>query len=144
MSQFLYRLGDEKYNTTNLTMQATIKRNIVSWGAYIPKIFIGILFIYVLIGKSIYIRKVNEKGKSNAENAGYTEKENLEKVNFYHILIFLIISIYPFIWYGIIKNHSYIHIFFTYRNISIFILNIQLALAIYLNLIGNKSEIKKE
>lgn len=131
MSQFLYRLGDEKYNTTNLTIQETIKRNIGSWGVYIPKIFIGILFVYILIGigKAIYIRKVNEK--SNTEN-----------VNFYYILIFLIISIYPFIWYGIIKNHSYIHIFFTYRNISIFMLNIQLALAIYLNLIENKSEEK--
>ena len=131
MSQFLYRLGDEKYNTTNLTIQETIKRNIGSWGIYIPKIFIGILFVYILIGigKAIYIRKVNEK--SNTEN-----------VNFYYILIFLIISIYPFIWYGIIKNHSYIHIFFTYRNISIFMLNIQLALAIYLNLIENKSEEK--
>ena len=131
MSQFLYRLGDEKYNTTNLTIQETIKRNIGSWGIYIPKIFIGILFVYILIGigKAIYIRKVNEK--SNTEN-----------VNFYYILIFLIISIYPFIWYGIIKNHSYIHIFFTYRNISIFMLNIQLALAIYLNLIENKSEKK--
>lgn len=143
MSQFLYRLGDEKYNTTNLTMQETIKRNIGSWGIYIPKIFMGILFIYILIGigKVVYTNKIEKREKGEEKNKK-DNKENKEKINFYHILIFLIISIYPFMWYGVIKNHSYVHIFFTYRNISIFMLNIQIALSIYLNLMESKSEEK--
>ncbi|MSU08101.1 hypothetical protein FYJ84_03725 [Veillonellaceae bacterium WCA-693-APC-5D-A] len=33
----------------------------------------------------------------------------------------LIISVYPFIWYMILSNHSFIHAFFTYRELSIFI-----------------------
>ena len=34
-------------------------------------------------------------------------------------LTFLFIAVLPFIWYAALKNHSYVHNFFTYRNLSI-------------------------
>lgn len=36
-----------------------------------------------------------------------------------YVLVYLIIGIYPFIWYFVLKNHSYIHFWFTYRELSI-------------------------
>lgn len=34
-------------------------------------------------------------------------------------LIYAVIGIYPFSWYFILKNHTYIHAFFTYREMAI-------------------------
>ena len=31
----------------------------------------------------------------------------------------MIAGAYPFVWYFILKNHSYIHLFFTYREFTI-------------------------
>lgn len=39
-------------------------------------------------------------------------------------LILICITLYPFIWYGCVKNHSTIHCMFTYRGLSIFIMGI--------------------
>ena len=37
-----------------------------------------------------------------------------------HFTVMVIISLYPFIWYSIIRNHSTIHAWMTYRNLSIY------------------------
>lgn len=29
------------------------------------------------------------------------------------------IAVYPFLWYGLVKNHSFVHFWFTYRNLSV-------------------------
>ena len=39
-------------------------------------------------------------------------------------ILYLIVLLLPFIWYKILPNHSHIHHFFTYRNLSIFISSI--------------------
>lgn len=35
------------------------------------------------------------------------------------VLTFSFITILPFLWYAVLKNHSYLHQFFTYRNLSV-------------------------
>lgn len=37
-------------------------------------------------------------------------------------LILICVTLYPFIWYGCVKNHSTIHCMFTYRGLSVFIM----------------------
>ena len=34
---------------------------------------------------------------------------------------FRIIMLYPFLWYAILSNHSYVHTFFTYRTLAILV-----------------------
>lgn len=43
--------------------------------------------------------------------------------------LFLIIGQIPFIWYFAVKNHSYVHFWFTYRSLSIWVLSIIFALS---------------
>jgi hypothetical protein len=57
-------------------------------------------------------------------------------------LIFVVIALYPFVWYFVLKNHSYIHNFFTYRNLSITVLSLLFLLQFALNAI--KNTIKEE
>lgn len=42
-----------------------------------------------------------------------------KKIILYAIIPYVIIAVYPFAWYFVLKNHSYIHCFFTYRELSI-------------------------
>lgn len=42
-----------------------------------------------------------------------------EKIDFISFLPYVLVGAYPLIWYGVLKNHSYIHAFFTYRELSI-------------------------
>ena len=122
MSQFIYRLGDEKTNVIKLTIEDVLKVNIKQWGKYVPKILIAIIITYIIIGisREIYLRK--------------NKIQDNKKINYLQTTIFILISIFPIIWYGVIKNHSYVHPFFTYRNLSIFILNIQLAIITFLGM----------
>ena len=48
-------------------------------------------------------------------------------------LMFLIISVYPYIWFTLTKNHSYIHTIFTYRDMSILLMGISCALLPMIN-----------
>ncbi len=122
MSQFIYRLGDEKTNVIKLTIEDVLKVNIKQWGKYVPKILIAIIITYIIIGIAIEIYLRKNKIQDN------------KKINYLQTTIFILISIFPIIWYGVIKNHSYVHSFFTYRNLSIFILNIQLAIITFLGM----------
>ncbi len=49
-------------------------------------------------------------------------------------LVYVLIAIIPFAWYGIIKIHSYVHARFTYKDLSITIFCILLILFNYLSL----------
>lgn len=42
-----------------------------------------------------------------------------KKVNWHLALTFFVIALFPFVWYGVLKNHSYIHSYFTYRELAI-------------------------
>jgi len=43
----------------------------------------------------------------------------LKKGMFYVLIPCLLISFYPMVWYVVLKNHSYIHYWFTYRELGI-------------------------
>ena len=88
-------------------------------------IFIGLLVIYSSIGliKEFYLSKVKNK--------------KTPKIELLKVAIFIIIAIFPFIWYFLIRNHSFVHSFFTNRNYIITIINIQIALTIYMGLQNN-------
>lgn len=43
----------------------------------------------------------------------------IKYINIKIIVPYLLISIYPFIWYAVLTNHSYIHFWMTYRNLAI-------------------------
>ncbi len=43
----------------------------------------------------------------------------MKKLDFQSFFPYVIVGLYPFIWYLILKNHSYIHAFFTYRELAI-------------------------
>lgn len=48
----------------------------------------------------------------------------VKKRNYSLSLVFLLMSIYPFIWYAVLKNHSFIHAWFAYRNLSVTVMGI--------------------
>ena len=72
------------------------------------------------MAKEIYVKKV--------------KKSKTEGVQILKNLIFLIIAVFPFAWYFALQNHSYIHSFFTNRILVITILNIQIALTMFIGL----------
>ena len=47
----------------------------------------------------------------------------------------LILALYPILWYGILKNHSFIHRWMTYRSLSI------LTFSVFLIIAGNMKKI---
>ena len=99
-----------------------VEVNFKALGKNVIIMFIVILAIYSLIGvvKELYNKKV--------------KKEKNEKLSILKVLIFLIIALFPFIWYLVLKNHSYIHGFFTNRILIITILNVQIALTMFMGL----------
>lgn len=67
-------------------------------------------------------------------DAGFKMTRNIAYIS----VPFLIISLYPFVWYRFVENHSYSHYFFTYRILSISLL------AVLCMLIKIIEHIKKE
>ncbi len=50
----------------------------------------------------------------------------------FHLLLpYVIIAAYPLIWYAVLKNHSYIHSFFTYRELAISLYAVMTLFALY-------------
>ena len=62
------------------------------------------------------------------------------KENLINVLPYLIISIIPYIWYSLIKEHSYEHAFFTYREQILTIISIPIIYLKYKELNGVKNE----
>jgi len=53
-----------------------------------------------------------------------------------NVLLYVAVALLPFVWYGVLLNHSYIHSWFTFRDISITICAMYM---IALNIIQSKS-----
>ena len=87
---------------------------------------------YFLIVPIILLVEINFIDKK------YINKE-LCKENFIYILI----GIIPFLWYAFIKNHSYVHARFTYKDLSITIFCILIILFNNLSLFIKKQEANK-
>lgn len=47
------------------------------------------------------------------------KKITVKKWEFKHYIEYVVIGLLPFVWYFILKNHSYIHCWFTYREMTI-------------------------
>lgn len=119
IKQIMYR------TTADRTLLEVVIKNLNEIGRNVIIIFIGLLVIYSIIGliKEFYISKV--------------KNEKTPKIELLKVMIFLIIAIFPFIWYFIIRNHSFVHSFFTNRNYIITVINIQIALTIYMGFQNN-------
>ncbi len=50
-------------------------------------------------------------------NVAYRAKEKEFNINNMMLINVLFIILLPFIWYFVLKNHSYIHSFFTFRTL---------------------------
>ena len=125
--QLLYRLGDTNTNNKEISILNVIMENLHFWKITIPEMLIGIILIYILIGigREMYNQKI--------------KKVKAEKIDIIKVAMFLILSIAPFIWYIVIRNHSFVHGFFTYRDLIVFILNIQIAVTLYFGYYENKT-----
>lgn len=55
----------------------------------------------------------------------------------------LIISVYPFIWYSVLKNHSYMHFWFTYRSLGVTVFSLLTFMAYSIDTSRIKSILKK-
>ena len=42
-----------------------------------------------------------------------------KKINIHLYITYGLVAIFPLVWYGVLKNHSYIHHWFTYRELAI-------------------------
>lgn len=102
LKQVFYRsAGTEKISIFNVINQ-NINYMYISF-------FISIFFTVLTILIKIWI-----------EGKKFSFKEQDKKIHTYNIiLIYLLIGIIPYIWYTLLRNHSYYHAFFTYRNLLI-------------------------
>ncbi len=121
INQALYRAGD----VVGAGIFDIFKLNLNKLGNSIIEYLFILLAIYAIIGvlKEIYLKK--------------HKKQQTEKIQILKVLIFVIIAILPFIWYAVLKNHSYVHSFFVYRILIITILNIQIAFTLFMGLQDN-------
>lgn len=92
------RLLSNSKEQLNLGVISTIRNNLI----YLNETFIMTLIVLAVIFSLINKKNVKRK------------------------IVYFIISIIPFIWFAAIKNHSYVHARFTYRNllITVFALSI--------------------
>lgn len=92
------RLLSNSKEQLNLGVISTIRNNLI----YLNETFIMTLIVLAVIFSLINKKNIKRK------------------------IVYFIISIIPFIWFAAIKNHSYVHARFTYRNllITVFALSI--------------------
>ncbi len=83
----------------SFTMLDVFKRNIDALFSGSLPIILGVLAIFLMYLLIVNIQKFHVT-KSMA-------------------LTFLFVAVLPFVWYLAVKNHSYVHNFFTYRNLAI-------------------------
>lgn len=119
INQIMYRTSADR------TLLEVVIKNVNAIGKNVVIIFIAVLVLYSVIGL------IKEFYKSKENN------ERTHKIELLKVTIFLIIAIFPFIWYFFIRNHSFVHSFFTNRNYIITVVNIQIALTIYMGLQNN-------
>lgn len=103
INQIIYRSSNISYGEKISYLE--IVYNNYRW--IVGSISVGLLVVYIMeILKFLY-------------NKNKIINFNINK----SLIPFFIITMMPFIWYGIIKNHSYNHSFFTYRNLLLTIIS---------------------
>lgn len=60
-----------------------------------------------------------------------------------NMLPILIIGIYPYIWYSVLKNHSYMHCWFTYRSLGITVFSVLVFMSYSIDKTKIKDKLKK-
>ncbi len=60
-----------------------------------------------------------------------------------NMLPILIIGIYPYIWYSVLKNHSYMHSWFTYRSLGITVFSVLVFMSYSIDKTKIKDKLKK-
>ena len=109
-NMFIEAIDQMKFRTSGeFGHYDTIQRNFDTMFNSPMKLFLIILFAIILV---LFIAK---------------------KIRFrwqkWNLLPFLIIAAFPFVWYYVLCNHSYIHSWFTYRELSILVFAASLAIA---------------
>ncbi len=103
INQVLYRSALTG-SITEYSIFSVIKENI----SYIKiPLFISLMTTFLIISLNILRFKKLKIVRVNSEKL------------ITNILPYLVISIFPICWYSILQNHSYYHAFFTYRNLII-------------------------
>lgn len=113
--QILFRINSSQYTGADISIFDTLFYNI-EWVMYPNIRYLGIGAIPSLILPFMFIMyKVIPNGKI------VIKKENL-----INLLPFLLIAISPIVWFITLNNHSYYHCYFTYRNLIIFLIAINI------------------
>lgn len=108
---------------------------------FVSDVFSEIAFRVSMVGESeekLTIGMVWEKQLSVLQNWGYlliavlflgymvfylkNEKRVVEKEKFLNALPYLLIALFPFVWFTALSNHSYEHYWFTYRELAVAVL----------------------
>ncbi len=119
IQEFFYRTGNTLEESKFVMIGATLIKNFNLMGKstlYIMLISISILLVLLTKFQTKEARKTK-------------------------LWIYGIIALMPLLWYTVLLNHSVVHAFFTYRNIILIIINIQVLVILYVqNLIAKKGE----
>ena len=92
---------------------------------------IRIPFVFAIFGTLIFTEISEMKKVNNKEQTQYNLRDRISDS-----LPYLIITIIPIVWYVVLKEHSYYHYFFTYRNFFA----ITISLCIFINKLLKKSD----
>ena len=104
--QAKYRTSGEIYTPDGFNRLSGVKINFMVFSKS-PQLIIFLLFVFIYLG--LFIKRAIKQ-----KRLIYT-KATLAK-----LIPLAIVTIYPFVWYVVLLNHSYIHIFIAYRNVAIF------------------------
>ena len=104
MIQISYRSGN-----SNISLASLIDRSLTFLSKPVETAVLWICIIYLLV-----MICINFKKKINF-------KDNIKKC-----IPFAIIFFFPIIWYAVVKQHSYVHIFFTYRILVVSIISLMI------------------
>jgi len=109
IQQVLYRsVGVQKFNVLDVLYE-NLEYIKITFIASIMIVFICIMFRIIL-------------------NRSYLIKDVKLKKMLVRIAPYVIIACMPFMWYFVLQNHSYYHAFFTYRNLIILVMCVNLCM----------------
>lgn len=97
-------------------------------------------YIYVSFFISIFFTVLTILIKMWIKNEKIEFKEQNIKNTYDVIFIYLLIGMIPIVWYTLLKNHSYYHAFFTYRNLLISNVCINLSIKKIFDFLTEKEE----
>lgn len=98
--QVLYRTSDsasEIGKTDNISLGSVYKQNLTAQS----NVIIISIVVFILLANLIYLIACNKKMR-------------MDKV-----IMLAAVALIPFVWFFVVKNHSYIHYWMTYRNLGI-------------------------